>query len=133
MARDVAPDIAPDCGQKRPVFCLGNRDGETCPMEVSEILADCLRQAFGLGETDVTQNRPFAGGYLTRTHGANPVPWIQVEMSRVLFLRPPFFDQETWDIDRNRLREVRECFKEALRLLFARWDEVTAVHRKAAR
>lgn len=114
----VAPEIAPDPGQRRPAFCLGNRHGQACPREMIEILADCLREAFGLGPADVALNRPFAGGYVTRTYGTDPVPWIQVEMSRDLYLRAPYFDQETWNIDRSRLRELKARFLNALQLLF---------------
>ncbi|MFC1850855.1 N-formylglutamate amidohydrolase [candidate division CSSED10-310 bacterium] len=114
----LGPDIAPDTGKRRPLFCLGNRHGKTCPMETTHLLADCLRQAFDLEESDVTLNQPFAGGYITRTYGANPVPWIQVEMSRDLFLRQPYFDRETWLIDSSRLRELRSFFQAALQLFF---------------
>ena len=30
---------------------------------------------------DVTVNRPFSGGYITRTHGKRN-PWVQLELSR---------------------------------------------------
>jgi formiminoglutamase len=69
---------------------------------------------------DVKLNWPFAGGYLTRTHGANPIPWIQVEMSRELYLRAPYLDRETWKIDPARLRDLNSRFLTALELLFAR-------------
>ena len=116
----VGPDVAPDPGQRRPAFCLGNRHGETCPNEMAETLAGCLREVFGLGPSEVTLNRPFAGGYVTRTHGAGSVPWIQVEMSRDLYLRAPYFDEDRWDIDGRRLRELKASFLATLRLLFER-------------
>jgi formiminoglutamase len=116
----VAPDIAPDTGQKRPAFCLGNRQGQTCPNDTTEIFAACLRESFDLKESDVTLNRPFGGGYITRTYGGKPVPWIQVEMSRDFFLRPPYFDVQSWEMDRSRLGEIKTRFRNSLRLLFER-------------
>jgi formiminoglutamase len=113
----VGPDIAPDTGQRRPIICLGNRQGETCPNDMATLFAQCLRESFSLEEPDVTLNHPFGGGYITRTYGAKPIPWIQVEMSRVLFLRPPYFNETTWDMDRNRLNEINKCFRNGLRLL----------------
>jgi len=116
----VGPDIAPDTGRKRPALCLGNRHGETCSNETAKLFAVCLRESFNLQDSDVTLNRPFSGGYITRMHGGRPIPWIQIEMSRDLFLRPPYFDAKTWDIDKSRLGEIRVHFRDALRLLFER-------------
>ena len=121
----VAPDVAPDAGQRRPVFCLGNRHGDACSMGTTRILADSLLQEFDLDEWDVTLNTPFAGGYVTRNYGGAPLPWIQVEMSRELFLRPPYFDQRTWKIDENRLQEIRARFRNALRRFWGRLQEET--------
>lgn len=119
----VGPDIAPDTGQKRPALCLGNRQGESCPNETTELLAVCLRECLNLRGADITLNQPFGGGYITRTHGYRPVPWIQVEMSRDLFLKPPYFNSETWEMDESRLRELRTRFGDALRLFFERFHK----------
>jgi formiminoglutamase len=116
----TGPDVAPDPGQRRPAFCLGNRHDKTCSREMIDALAESLREAFGLGESDVTQNVPFAGGHVTRTHGANPVPWIQVEMSRDLYLRPEYFDQNALNIDPRRVAELRANFRQALSVFFER-------------
>jgi formiminoglutamase len=82
----VGPTIAPDTGAVRPAICLGDVRGTSCPRETTEKLADCLRQAFDLPASEVTINRPFAGGYITRTYGSQPLPWIQVELNRALYL-----------------------------------------------
>jgi N-formylglutamate amidohydrolase len=31
---------------------------------------------------DVTINKPFAGGFITRSHGRE-MPWVQIELSRI--------------------------------------------------
>ncbi len=114
----MGPDVAPDPGQKRPTFCLGNRNGSTCPKEMLKGLTDSLAKAFELPKSSITHNQPFAGGYITRTHGAQAVPWIQVEMSRDLFLRPPYFDALNWTLDRDRILEVRARFLATLEYFF---------------
>jgi formiminoglutamase len=111
------PDMSPDPGMRRPVICLGNRHGQACPRKMMESLSECFQLVFGLDHTHVTMNRPFAGGYTTRTYGMKPVPWIQVEISRDLYLRPPYFDRESLSIDPGRLRELNSRFLQVLRLL----------------
>jgi len=110
----VGPDISPDPGRRRPAFCLGDRHGHACDPATTEALADSLRREFGLPEDEVSINRPFAGGYITRTYGSQPLPWIQVEMSRELYLGQEHFDKETLAVDRDHLERVREKFLRAL-------------------
>lgn len=75
---DVGPPIGPDVGCRRPLVCIGDRHGATCPRPWVEALQQCLARYFG---DDVTCNEPFAGGYITATHGAD-MPWVQLELSR---------------------------------------------------
>ena len=42
---------------------------------------------------EISINDPFHGGHITKTYGNKPVPWIQVEMNRDLYLTEPWFDQ----------------------------------------
>lgn len=112
------PAISPDVGKKRPALCLGNAHGRACQPEIIERLADCMRRAFSLKEEEVTINLPFAGGHITRTYGGNPLPWIQVEMSRALYLSPPWFDRSTLTIDQSRLLQLNRIFESALRMFF---------------
>ena len=46
-----------------------------------ETLRDALARRLG---RDVTINRPFRGGYITRSHAAE-MPWLQIELSRAPF------------------------------------------------
>ncbi|GAB4334822.1 MAG: N-formylglutamate deformylase [Desulfobulbaceae bacterium] len=117
----VGPPIAADAGERRPLFCLGNNGGMACSMETTRLFAHCLAEVFAVSLDAVTINRPFAGGYITRRYGGVPVPWIQVEMSRGLYLgernlRVP----ETADANPEKLRELNGCFRRAIRLLAGR-------------
>lgn len=112
----VGPAISPDRGKKRPMVCLGNAHGRSCSQEAAAAMAACFRRAFSLEENDVTINRPFAGGYITRRYGGHPLPWIQVELNRDLYLRETFFNRRTLSVDKSRILEIRQMFEEALRL-----------------
>ncbi len=115
----VGPDIGPDTGQQRPMICVGNVRGRACSMPMARRFADCLRDAFFLKSDEVTLNQPFAGGYITRTYGGHPLPWLQVEMNRALYLAPPWFDPSTLGMDPNRLQELNQQFAMALERFFA--------------
>lgn len=114
------PAISPDVGKRRPMICLGNAHGRACSQETAERLAHCMREAFSLKEEEVTINRPFAGGHITRAYGGNPLPWIQVEMNRALYLSSPWFDRSSLTIDPDRLQTLNRMFEAALRLFFGK-------------
>ena len=75
---EYGPPVGPDVGVKRPMVCLGNVLGKSCPDEWLEQMANCFEQQFG---GDVAINEPFSGGYITQTH-SREMPWIQLELSR---------------------------------------------------
>ena len=75
------PPVAPDPGEERPWVCLSNADG-TCPEKWIANLRESFAAAF---DGKVTINKPFRGGYITRTHAAE-MPWVQVELSRAPFM-----------------------------------------------
>jgi formiminoglutamase len=102
----------------RPLICLGNAHGKACDQDMVKNLAKCFCEAFLLEEKDVAVNQPFAGGYITRTYGNNPLPWVQVEMNRSLYLTSPWFDPLTLQMDNHRLMELNDMFKETLELYF---------------
>ena len=110
----TAPVIAPDQGKKRPIFSLGNVENHSCDRNTVEILAESLCHVFGLKQNDVKINSPFKGGYITKAYGNNPIPWIQVEMNRDLYLHEKYFDRDSLRIDRKRLQELLEMFGETL-------------------
>ena len=112
----VGPAISPDTGTERPEICLSNAEGMSCNFDIVEKLADCMRTAFSTN--DIAINKPFVGGYITRHYGMNPVPWIQVELNRNLYLVESWFDKQSMEIDNNKLIELKTSFKEALICFF---------------
>jgi formiminoglutamase len=110
----TAPPVAPDAGESRPLFCLGTRDGVTCPPNLLAALREALAMAFECGMSDIRLDDPFKGGYITRTHGVGRVPWVQVEMNRSLYLDPQWFDRATLAVERARLAELHARFSNAL-------------------
>jgi N-formylglutamate deformylase len=115
---ETGPAISPDRGKERPLFCLGNRFGASAPDTLVEKLKSSLVEAFELDENDVADNKPFAGGYITRHYGNNPLPWIQVEMNRKLYLKAPWFDAEKLTISGDRTAELNGRFHQALKIFF---------------
>ena len=134
MAAEAPPRSSPDAaGTPRPAFCLSDAGGAACPRPVIERLAACVASSIGLRRGDVRINDPFAGGYIVRTYGAGGggagasgrrVPWVQIEMSRSLYLDGP---QPSGgggggigpSADPARLAELNAMFLGALREFFA--------------
>ena len=78
-------------------------------------MAECLENEF---ECNVSINDPFQGGHITKTYGNNPLPWIQIEMNRDLYLSKDWFDENTLSIDSSRLQELNHLFENCLNLFF---------------
>lgn len=113
----TAPSIAPDKKSKeRPLFCLSNQEGKTSSMEMIRVFAQSIAKAFSIDTSDIKLNDPFKGGYITQVYGNNPIPWIQVEMNRSLYLSDPWFDKDTLTIDSQRLKKLNQMFENALDL-----------------
>jgi len=112
---EQAPPIEAQPGCSRPLICLGNVYGRSCEMRYAETLAACVREVFALEEEQVTLNQPFSGGFITRAYGNNPIPWIQFEMNRSLYLRPPWYDSSKWTISKDRLAELSSLIVHVLR------------------
>jgi formiminoglutamase len=116
-----APSISPDGNNnKRPMFCLSNNDGQTSSQEMLELLADSISESFSVDRGEISLNDPFHGGHITQTYGNNPIPWIQVEMNRDLYLSPPWFDEKILSVDTNHLQKLNKQFKNSLELLFSK-------------
>ncbi len=114
----TAPDIAPDPGQNRPVVNLGNYHGKACDFETTEKLAAAFREIFRLNSLQATINKPFSGGYITRKYGNHPLPWIQIEMNRCLYLDDRWFNPEEMKINENRLKVLNTRFERVVELFF---------------
>lgn len=108
------PAIGPDPGTRRPLLCLSNGNGQTCSPALLQSAGSIFARAFGLSIADVGLNAPFKGGHITRKYGNRPLPWIQVEMNRDLYLRAEWFDAKTLEVDSARLVELNGMFRQAL-------------------
>jgi N-formylglutamate deformylase len=112
---EKGPSISPDRGKKRPLFSLGNREGKTSSMESINELKKIIAKNFQVDEDEVAINDPFKGGFITKSYGNNPKPWIQIEMNRVLYLAPKYFDEKTLKVSEERLKELNGFFLYSLK------------------
>lgn len=111
----TAPYFSPDqTSSKRPMFCLSNQDGKTCSNEMMERLADCIAESYQIDRNEISFNDPFHGGYITKTYGYNPIPWIQIEMNRDLYLSEKWFHSESFSFYDNRLQELNKMFENTI-------------------
>lgn len=130
----VAPPSAPDAGQVRPLFCLGNfgdesgaGDDVTCPPELMKALAEAIEMEFGNDERPegvdlIRMNSPSEGGYILERHGRSYTPWIQLCINQSLYMEPtngdspevPDSDRELIATLRKRLLKVMAKFAESL-------------------
>ncbi|MGY5143697.1 MAG: N-formylglutamate amidohydrolase [Candidatus Nitrosopumilus sp. bin_32a] len=117
----TAPYFSPDKTQsKRPMFCLSNNDGQTSSQEMIELLSDSISESYSIDRNEISLNDPFHGGHITKTYGNNPIPWIQVEMNRDLYLSSPWFDEDALSVDSNHLQKLNKQFENSLDLLFSK-------------
>ena len=119
----VAPPIEADAGTPRPMFCLGNLGDErghpaapdgraSCSEEMLRFMVDEFRRAFRHEDVDLAipavaaMNVPFSGGRITRAMAEHGVPFVQIEMSRALYLAKPYFDERKLEVDDSRIRDL---------------------------
>ncbi len=118
-----SPPIEEDAGAVRPLICLGNLGDErgeieaefkrvTCDPELIRFMADEFRTAFRHEDLQLeipaaaTLNVPFNGGYITRRYGGGRLPFVQIEMSRALYLAEPYFDEDSLRIKDSRISDL---------------------------
>ena len=119
----VAPYFSPDKTQsKRPLFCISNDDGKTASQEMMELLADSISKSYFVDRDEISINDPFHGGYITKTYGNKPLPWIQVEMNRSLYLSSPWFDEDALTVDVNHLKKLNKQFENSLDHFFQKFN-----------
>lgn len=115
----IAPNVSPDGNnKKRPTFCISNQEGKTSSEEMVNLLAECISKSFEIDKSEIFINDPFKGGHITRTYGNNPIPWIQIEMNRRLYLSEPWFDEENLTVDSKRLSALNRKFEYTLDIFF---------------
>ena len=108
-----------DAPGKRPLICLGNWYDQTCDHPSIEWLASCFCAVFELNDSDVQINKPFSGGYITRTFGYNPVPWIQIMLNQSLYLDRDWLANKNPHYDEKRLADIKQKFLLTLQMFFA--------------
>jgi len=118
-----SPPIEKDAGTVRPLVCLGNLGDErgeieavfgrvTCDPALLRFMADEFVRVFRNEDLEVvppavtTMNIPFNGGYITRRYGGGDVPFVQIEMSRALYLSGDWFDEETLTVKESRIADL---------------------------
>ena len=117
----TAPYFSPDkTSSKRPKFCISNNDGQTSSQEMIELLADSISKSYFIDRNEISLNDPFHGGHITKTYGNKPLPWIQVEMNRDLYLSSPWFDEDALTVDVNHLQKLNKQFENSLDLFFSK-------------
>ena len=110
----IAPEVSPDRGNERPLINLGDAEGMACPPEITEQLRRSFMKVFGFQANEVTINKPFKGGFITRNYGNKPIPWIQIEMNRKLYLSEEYFDYGSLQMKGQRLIELNMSFRKVL-------------------
>jgi formiminoglutamase len=118
-----SPPIEADAGAVRPLICLGNLGDEygqiepvlnrvTCDQGLIRFMADEFRIMFQHEDLEVdpldiaTLNVPFNGGHITRCYGGQGVPFVQIEMSRALYLTKNYFDETNLNIKDSRINDL---------------------------
>jgi hypothetical protein len=121
----VSPPIEEDAGTPRPLICLGNLgddqgrlappfDRTTCSEEMLRFMVEEFDVAFRHEDVEVavpavaTMNVPFNGGRITRSMGTRGVPFVQIEMSRALYLTPAYFDERTLEVAEKRIKDLSQ-------------------------
>lgn len=109
---------SPGPGQKSPSITLANGYGATCPPEIIQRLAVCFREVFALKEPEVSINRPESVGFIARTYGNEPLPWIQIGLNRSLYPKPPHPDHGSSQIQPETVFRLKSKITRVLRLFF---------------
>lgn len=120
-----SPPIEADASAVRPLICLGNlgdKNGEiepvfnrvTCDPELLRFMADEFKSVFEHEDLEVdppsvaAMNIPFNGGYITRQFGGRGAPFVQIEMSRALYLSKAYFDEDNLTVKESRIKDLNK-------------------------
>ena len=115
----IGPPHGRGAGKPRPLFCLSNVNGKSADNSLLEKLAAALMHGFGVARGDVLFNDPFQGGYIVKTYGKQPLPWLQLEMNKKLYLRKPWYDETRHTVHPDAIQTMRRAFRQTLQFLVA--------------
>lgn len=99
-----------------PDLILGNNDGKTASTEIINNALNTLKES-GL---QVEHNRPFKGGYLTRSKGdpTNKIHALQLEMSKDLYMA-----NNEIDYSESKANEIKKTLKQTFKNLIKLMNE----------
>jgi len=109
---------------RRPDIVIGDRYGTSCASLLSDVVEDIMN---GLGYS-VGRNKPYAGGFITQTHG-NPLTGrhaLQIEINRALYM-----SERTLEPNGN-FEPLRTVLRLALQSLLGEIDDMLKPMRLAA-
>ncbi len=112
---ETGPDFSLNPGEPRPLFCISNNLGKTCPDSYLEELSKIIAKIFSFDSVDITVNQPFKGGFIARYWGNNPIPWIQIEINRKLYLNDQYFDSSAKTVKPERLKYLNKKMNEVIK------------------
>ena len=101
------------------ILKLRTKKEKTSSEEMIILLADSIAESFEIDKSEIKLNEPFHGGYITKTYVNNPVPWLQIEMSREMYLLKPWFDENTLEMKPVHLENLNKKFEKSLKLFFS--------------
>ena len=80
----IGSQLAPDSGHGRADFVIGDCFGTTCAPYISDAIENTIA---GFGYI-VARNKPFAGGFTTRSYGKpqDGIHAVQIEINRALYM-----------------------------------------------
>ena len=113
----VGLSVSPDShGEPRPPICIGHKGGMTASREMIDGLQQVLAEVYELSVRDIAVDKPFNGGYITRTHGSLDTPIIQIEFSRGFYM-PDQIGEPQPSLSDSELTIWRDRFLETLERL----------------
>jgi N-formylglutamate amidohydrolase len=86
MSPRALPASPDKLGEERPPICLGFKGGESASYEMISALREVMAQVYELPENEIVIDKPFNGGYITRSYGSLHTPVIQIEFSRGFYM-----------------------------------------------
>lgn len=94
MSPTGLPSSPDGVGEARPPICLGHKGGKSAPLAMVEALRDIMADVYGLSASDIAVDKPFNGGFITRSYGSLESPFIQIEFSRGFYMPDKLDDPE---------------------------------------
>lgn len=125
----IGPKNSPDSGKERPLICIGDQYGNSCPAQTTRNLAECFRTVFKISKKEVSINEPYSGGYISRHYSKNKFPWIKLLFNRSLFMQLPYFNIVDISIDPARLKELNHLFYQTMIEFFDNYSKSIPVRK----